>query len=610
MNNYDYKKLHPFKWFVLQNFPFIEADFDAITEYQLFCKVVEYLNKTIDSVNELGTLVEYITNYFENLDVQDEINKKLNEMASDGTLEEIINQEIFGELNQEISTLSSEVATINSKLTDIDITSKNIVLLANYYKKVIRHSGTLNIGCMGDSITRGVDTVSDDRVQSTITTDSGYTQTTSVAGTTYPEKLQDLMQTLFTDFQTNVYNYGISGSTVKDACTYWTQNKNTDLMLMMFGINDGNETYEGNYYGDISQFVYYYETLIKRYLNFNTAIMLLTPTGNISGNMGNSEFKYNNRTAYIQAVRMLGKKYNIPVIETTSEITNNFTDSEFSESVHMNTKGYSLFASRLCACLINANINQPQNDSVNWNALNSAINIDNHSHITQTSSPNNIVTSFNKRQNTLALNTVVSIGIRTTEDNMVLTMNGYNCVGDVKLDDGLTSVATFNGIAENNINQQEFHSSSSSETRSSKKANINFLTRYNNYLIIPNKGYHLITFKVTQANSVLAQFILFKMSDLTQNNKIVGTLDENGQYILSNKVRNLFSNDRVDTNIFLVHLLIPNQFQCSYIVNTNGNVLGFASSGSTTGLTFSINSDGDWIFTNSERAGATIVIKL
>lgn len=104
MNNivkYDYKKLRPFKWFVLENFPFIEADFDAITNYQLFCKVVEYLNKTIDSMNQTGEVVEeftqkfidlqnYVNNYFDNLDVQDEINNKLDEMVQKGELQTII----------------------------------------------------------------------------------------------------------------------------------------------------------------------------------------------------------------------------------------------------------------------------------------------------------------------------------------------------------------------------------------------------------------------------------------------------------------------------------------------------------------------------------------
>ncbi len=100
-----FNNLCPFKWFVLENFPFIEADFDAINNYQLLCKVVEYLNKTIDKTNELGSQVEILVNWFNNLDVQDEVDKKLDEMVEDGTLAEIINQEIFNELNNKIELL-------------------------------------------------------------------------------------------------------------------------------------------------------------------------------------------------------------------------------------------------------------------------------------------------------------------------------------------------------------------------------------------------------------------------------------------------------------------------------------------------------------------------
>ena len=86
---------------VLQNFPFIEEDFDALTTYQLISKVVEYLNKVIksqntlvDNVNNLSSafqqLHDYVENYFDNLDVQEEINNKLDQMAEDGTLQEII----------------------------------------------------------------------------------------------------------------------------------------------------------------------------------------------------------------------------------------------------------------------------------------------------------------------------------------------------------------------------------------------------------------------------------------------------------------------------------------------------------------------------------------
>jgi len=87
----------------LTNFPYIEADFDAITNYQLLCKVVEYLNKVIDNENKQNetltnlynafvSLEDYVNNYFDNLDVQDEINNKLDEMAESGQLTDIIAQ--------------------------------------------------------------------------------------------------------------------------------------------------------------------------------------------------------------------------------------------------------------------------------------------------------------------------------------------------------------------------------------------------------------------------------------------------------------------------------------------------------------------------------------
>ena len=80
-------KIPFFRRCVLQNFPFIEKDFDALTDYELLSKVVEYLNTVInqqnivvDNVSELlrvyNLLKNYVENYFENLDVQNEINNK------------------------------------------------------------------------------------------------------------------------------------------------------------------------------------------------------------------------------------------------------------------------------------------------------------------------------------------------------------------------------------------------------------------------------------------------------------------------------------------------------------------------------------------------------
>ena len=101
INNKDYRPLTPFKGWVLENFPFIEADFDSITNYKLICKITEYLNNVIynqNEVQELATelvdgynaLLNYVNNYFDNLDVQEEINNKLDAMAENGTLTNLI----------------------------------------------------------------------------------------------------------------------------------------------------------------------------------------------------------------------------------------------------------------------------------------------------------------------------------------------------------------------------------------------------------------------------------------------------------------------------------------------------------------------------------------
>ena len=104
-----------FRRFVIQNFPFIEEDFDALTDYGLICKIVEYLNTVIDSQNDVidkvtelnnafNELNDYVEHYFDNLDVQEEINNKLEQMAEDGQLTQLIAQ--FLSLNAVMSFVS------------------------------------------------------------------------------------------------------------------------------------------------------------------------------------------------------------------------------------------------------------------------------------------------------------------------------------------------------------------------------------------------------------------------------------------------------------------------------------------------------------------------
>lgn len=85
----------PFRRFVTTIGVFPTAFTDAMTYYECLAYLVKYLEDTVvPAVNEnaeaLKELQDYVVHYFDNLDVQDEINNKLDEMAVDGTLQEII----------------------------------------------------------------------------------------------------------------------------------------------------------------------------------------------------------------------------------------------------------------------------------------------------------------------------------------------------------------------------------------------------------------------------------------------------------------------------------------------------------------------------------------
>lgn len=126
----DYKILTPFKMQVLTNFPYIEADFDALTNYELLCKIVEYLNAVIANENEVTeqitslynayvSLQDYVNDYFDNLDVQEEINNKLDELADDGTLTQLIKGYVDPIYEAYETTINANICNQNANITAI-----------------------------------------------------------------------------------------------------------------------------------------------------------------------------------------------------------------------------------------------------------------------------------------------------------------------------------------------------------------------------------------------------------------------------------------------------------------------------------------------------------
>ena len=94
-----YKDVKPFRFWCQKVLPSVYDD--SLSYYELLNKVVHYLNVVIDNLegveqntdallNAYNQLQEYVNTYFDNLDLGEEIERKINEMVEDGTFDEIL----------------------------------------------------------------------------------------------------------------------------------------------------------------------------------------------------------------------------------------------------------------------------------------------------------------------------------------------------------------------------------------------------------------------------------------------------------------------------------------------------------------------------------------
>ena len=113
---------------------------NSLSYYELLCKVVDYLNKTMEDVDHMNTdmdtlysnfqefqegtiriyneLVAYVNAYFDNLDVQEEINNKLDDMVTSGELVTILQPSIASEVADWLSEhITPTTPTIDDTLT-------------------------------------------------------------------------------------------------------------------------------------------------------------------------------------------------------------------------------------------------------------------------------------------------------------------------------------------------------------------------------------------------------------------------------------------------------------------------------------------------------------
>lgn len=129
----DVHELTPFKKFIMSIGAIPTSYLESMSYAELLMWFCNYLQNTvIPTVNNNGQAVEelqtlfvelhnYVENYFDNLDVQDEINNKLDIMAANGTLAEII---------EDYATIPE----LTARVEDLeDITSERCIFIGDSY---------------------------------------------------------------------------------------------------------------------------------------------------------------------------------------------------------------------------------------------------------------------------------------------------------------------------------------------------------------------------------------------------------------------------------------------------------------------------------------------
>ena len=156
MNN-EIKFLPPFKRMCMSIGTLPSSFYASMSYYESMVWLYEYLkNEVIPVVNNNSEVVEelqtafntletYINDYFSNLDVQEEINKKLDEMAEDGTMTNLIKdyidpifdayteqadetyQTFTSGVNTSITTMQDSITAMRSDIAEIDTKVENAV---------------------------------------------------------------------------------------------------------------------------------------------------------------------------------------------------------------------------------------------------------------------------------------------------------------------------------------------------------------------------------------------------------------------------------------------------------------------------------------------------
>lgn len=102
---------------------------DEVSFLELDRKLYKIVHELIVAMqglsNNYDALENHVDEYFNNLNLSSEVQTIIDKMVEDGTIAEIINSELFDNLNQEISTINESITGINKNITELQNSTKN-----------------------------------------------------------------------------------------------------------------------------------------------------------------------------------------------------------------------------------------------------------------------------------------------------------------------------------------------------------------------------------------------------------------------------------------------------------------------------------------------------
>ena len=135
----------PFRYWCQTVLPLVYDD--SLSYYELLNKVVDYLNKALADVANLGTNVDslenayaqlqnYVNEYFDNLDLQSEINEKLDNMAESGELAELVSPIVSVEVAQWLQEHITPTSPAVDKSLTVDGAAADSAVVGNKVEEV------------------------------------------------------------------------------------------------------------------------------------------------------------------------------------------------------------------------------------------------------------------------------------------------------------------------------------------------------------------------------------------------------------------------------------------------------------------------------------------